>query len=132
MYAKTEGSRQSSRGAAIARRDHSAERFDSVAARIRYRTAVTRHCDPKPAHSYYDGGDLSPYSIESLLDLLRAESRQPYSWLEVDVEINGPCPAAVLRDLTLRFSALSMLGLKVRVRAEGHAPFLISTKNRSS
>ena len=131
MYAKAEGSRHSSRGAATARRNHPAVRLDGVAARIRYRSAVTRHHESGPAHSYYDGGDLSPYSIESLLDLLRAESRQPYSCLEVNLEINGPCNAALLRDLTLRFSALSMLGLKVRIRAEGHAPFLIATKNRS-
>lgn len=100
--------------------------------RTRYRSAVTRHNESQPSHTYYDGGDLSPYSIDSLIDLLRAESRLPYLSLDVELEIAGPCSAAALREVELRFSELSLRGLNLRIRAEGHALFVLETKRRES
>ena len=38
--------------------------------RISYRSATTRHDPQQPDHTYYDGGDLSPYSLESLIETL--------------------------------------------------------------
>jgi len=96
--------------------------------RIRYRGAITRHNEPEPPHTYYDGGDLSPYSIDSLLDLLRAEARLPYVTLDVDLEIAGPCSPAALREVELRFAELALRGLNLRIRAEGHAAFVLATK----
>ena len=111
---------------------HPPRDLDTSAARLRYRSSTTRHNPPHPDHTYYDGGDLSPYCLESLLDLIRAEARLPYEALSVEFEIAGPCPPAWIREVSARFSELSIHGVRVCIRAEGHSPLVIATKMRDS
>jgi len=60
-----------------------------------------------------------------LADLLRREARLPHSALEIRVDLTGPCPGALLREMTLRFSSLGIARLHVVIRAEGHAPVVL-------
>jgi hypothetical protein len=100
------------------------------ATRISFRSAVTRHDPNTPDHTYYDGGDLTPYCVDSLVDLLRAEARLPYSSLNVELELTGTTTAATLREVGMRFSELAIRGLRVRIRADGQPPLLIATRAR--
>jgi hypothetical protein len=70
----------------------------------------------------YDGGDFSPYCIESLLDLLRSEARAPQRPLDMTFEILGPCSAPRLQEVAARFARAAIDGLSVTVRASGHTP----------
>lgn len=103
-----------------------------AAGQVSYRSAVTRHNPPESDHTYYDGGELSPYCIETLVELLRAEARLPYTTLDVDLEIAGPCPAARVREVSVRFSELPIQRLRVLLRAEGHGTLVIATKVQGS
>ncbi len=100
--------------------------------RIIYRAAVTRHQQSVPQHTFYDGGDLNPYCLDSLIDLLRAEARLPYTSLIVDLQLTGAVNGAIVREVTQRFTALVIRGLRVRICADGQRPVLISTKGPES
>jgi hypothetical protein len=93
--------------------------------RTRYRSEIKRHGNPGPPQTYYDGGDYGPYSLESLVDLLRAEARLPYSTLAISVELTGSCPGVVLREMALRLSSLGLPRFHARIEAEGHAPVVL-------
>jgi hypothetical protein len=70
----------------------------------------------------YDGGDFSPYCIESLLNLLRSETRASGRALEMTLEILGPCSTPRLQEVAERFARAAITGLSVTVRAPGHPP----------
>lgn len=70
----------------------------------------------------YDGGDFSPYCIESLLELLRCEARAPHQALDLTFELLGPCSTLRLQEIANRFASASIAGLRVTVRATGHSP----------
>jgi hypothetical protein len=70
----------------------------------------------------YDGGDFSPYCLESLLELLRSEARATRRELDMTFELLGPCSAVRLQEVAARFAGASITGLSVIVRASGHAP----------
>jgi hypothetical protein len=97
--------------------------------RIGYRCELRRHADPEPRQIYYDGGDYSPYCLDSLTDLLRCEARLPHSALEIQIDLSGPCPGALLREMTLRFSSLGIARLHVVIRAEGHPPIVLGAEH---
>ena len=67
-----------------------------------------------------------------MVDLVRAEARLPYTTLDVDLEIAGPCPAARVREVSVRFSDLPIRGLRVLLRAEGHGTLVIAPKVHGS
>jgi hypothetical protein len=87
MYPKTDHSTQASRNASRSGISSRQPAFSMAAGQVSYRSAVTRHNPPETDHTYYDGGELSPYCIETLIELLRAEARLPYTTLDVDLEI---------------------------------------------
>lgn len=90
---------------------------------LRYRAEVyCREGDSSGELHLYDGGDFSPYCMESLLDLLRSESRASRRALDMTFELLGPCSAPRLQEVASRFARASIAGLSVTVRASGHAP----------
>jgi len=93
---------------------------------LRYRAEVSCK-DPEHRGDLrvYDGGDFSPYGVESLLDLLRSEARSSRRALDMTLEILGPCSAIRLQEIAARFARASIAGLSVTVRASGHTPVRI-------
>ncbi|HET9062032.1 MAG TPA: hypothetical protein VFO62_01980 [Candidatus Binatia bacterium] len=90
---------------------------------LRYRAEVYRRDGDSGGDLHlYDGGDFSPYCMESLLDLLRSEARASRRALDMTFELLGPCSAPRLQEVAARFSRASIAGLSVTVRASGHAP----------
>jgi hypothetical protein len=91
---------------------------------LRYRAEVrTREEAGRGGNLHlYDGGDVSPYCIESLLELLRSEARLTHRTLDLTFELLGQCSAVSMREVAARFAAASITGLSVTVRANGHAP----------
>ena len=90
---------------------------------LRYRAEVCcRDGERRGDLHLYDGGDFSPYCIESLLDLLKSEARGPRRALDMTFEILGPCSAPRLQEVAARFARASIAGLSVTVRASGHTP----------
>ena len=132
MYAKADHSNQASHDASRSGISSRQPGSGTATGRISYRSAITRHNPPESDHVYYDGGELSPYCLESMVDLLRAEARLPYTTLDVDLEIAGPCPAARVREVSVRFSDLPIRGLRVLLRAEGHGTLVIAPKVHGS
>jgi hypothetical protein len=90
---------------------------------LRYRAEV-RTRDPGGIGSVhlYDGGDFSPYCIESLLDLLRSEARMTRRELDLTFELLGQCSAVRMQEVAARFADASIAGLRVTVRADGYSP----------
>src|SRR5512139_1757685 len=88
---------------------------------LRYRAEV-RSCDNASGGELhmYDGGDFSPYCIESLLNLLRSETRASGRALEMTLELLGPCSTPRLQEVAERFAKAAITGLSVTVRAPGH------------
>ena len=101
-------------------------------ARLRYRCELRRRAEPEPRQVSYDGGEYSPYCLDSLADLLHREAMLPHSALEVRIDLAGPCPGSVLRDMTLRFSSLGIARLRVLIHAEGHDAVIIGAAHASS
>jgi hypothetical protein len=104
---------------------------------LRYRAEVCcRDGEQSNDLHVYDGGDYSPYCIESLLDLLRSEARSPRRALDMTFDILGPCSALRLQEVAARFARASIAGLSVTVRASGHPPVRVgdcpSTGKQSS
>ncbi len=90
---------------------------------LRYRAEVCcRDVERSSNLHLYDGGDFSPYCIESLLELLRSEARSPRRALDMTFEILGPCSAPRLQEVAARFARAAIDGLSVTVRASGHTP----------
>jgi hypothetical protein len=90
---------------------------------LRYRAEVyCRDGESSGDLHLYDGGDFSPYCMESLLDLLRSEARVSRRALDMTFELLGPCSAPRLQEVAARFARASIVGLSVTVRASGHAP----------
>jgi len=75
----------------------------------------------------YDGGDFSPYCIESLLELLRSEARMTRRELDLTFELLGQCSAVRMQEVAARFASASIAGLSVTVRADGHTPVRVGT-----
>jgi len=90
---------------------------------LRYRAEVrSREGEHDGDLHLYDGGDFSPYCIESLLDLLRSESRARHRVLDLTFELLGPCSTLRLQEIANRFAHASIARLCVTVRASGHTP----------
>ena len=77
--------------------------------------------------SYYDGGDFSPYCIESLVELLRGETHTAYQSLNLTLEIKGSCGNATVREIARRFSTIHAPKIRVRICARGQQPVVIAT-----
>ena len=93
---------------------------------LRYRAEVRSHDDGHRGNIHlYDGGEFSPYCIESLLDLLRSEARATRRELDMTFDLLGPCSALRLQEVAARFAGASISGLSVTVRASGHAPLRV-------
>ncbi len=97
----------------------SAARFSAVT-KLTYRAELARRDGLGKNSSYYDGGEFSPYNIESLLDLLRSEARVPHTTLDLTLELRGHCTDAVLRDLVQRFAELDAPKAQVRICTPGN------------
>lgn len=102
----------------------SAARFSAVT-KLTYRAELARRDALGKTSRYYDGGEFSPYNVESLLDLLRGESRVPHTTLDLTLELHGHCPDAVLRDLVQRFAELEAPKAQVRICTPGHRPVVV-------
>jgi len=90
---------------------------------LRYRAEVRNREGQRGGDLHlYDGGDFSPYCIESLLELLRSEAREPHRALDLTFELLGPCSTLSLQEIANRFASASITGLRVTVRATGHSP----------
>jgi hypothetical protein len=93
---------------------------------LRYRAEVRSRDNASGGELHlYDGGDFSPYCIESLLNLLRSETRASGRALEMTLEILGPCSTPRLEEVTERFAKAAITGLSVTVRAPGHPPMRV-------
>jgi hypothetical protein len=79
------------------------------------------------ASSYYDGGDFTPYCVESLLEMLRAETRAPYQSLGLTLEIRGDCSASTLRELAERFATIHAPRVQIRICAPGHPAAIVGS-----
>jgi hypothetical protein len=90
---------------------------------LRYRAEVRRR-EPiqGSALHLYDGGDCSPYGIESLIDLLRSETRVTRSALEVTFEILDSCSSPRLQEVVQRFTHSAIPGLRITISARGQDP----------
>lgn len=89
------------------------------AATATYRAEICRNDTPGSKSKYYDGGDFSPYCMESLVELLRSEAQSPYLSMGLTLEIRGRCTLATLRDLTRRFSEIDAPNIRINIRATG-------------
>ena len=77
--------------------------------------------------SYYDGGDFSPYSVESLVELLRSETRTPYRSLDLTFEIRGKCTVNTVKEVAKRFAVIHAPKVQVRVCSAGLRPVVIGS-----
>lgn len=95
---------------------------------LRYRAEVRRR-EPMagPNLHLYDGGDCSPYCIESLIDLLRSETRATRQALEMTFEILDTCTPPSLQEVASRFAHAAIPGLRVTLRAQGLDPVLLDS-----
>jgi hypothetical protein len=106
---------------------------DPEAVPLRYRAEVrTRDGRRSGDLHLYDGGDFSPYCIESLLDLLRSETRATRRELDLTFELLGPCSAVRLHEIAARFAGASITGLTVTVRADGHPPLHVGERSTAA
>ncbi len=85
-----------------------------------YKAAFSFVAESGDRSTLYDAGDFSPYSIESLVDTLRGESRKAYRLLELTLEIGSPCSASTLAQLRRRFRTVSGRDVTVRIITTGH------------
>ena len=97
----------------------------SAVTKITYRAELFRRDAQGRTSSYYDGGEFSPYNIESLLDLLRGEARVPNTSLDLTLELRGQCTDAVIRDLAQRFAELDAPSAQVRICTVGNRPVMV-------
>ncbi len=92
-----------------------------------YRAELCRKTTPGHASKYYDGGDFSPYCMESLIDLLRFEAQAPYESMGLTLELRGRCSAATLRELARRFGEIEAPNIRVNIRAAGLPSVTVSS-----
>ena len=85
-----------------------------------YKAAFSFVAESGDRSTLYDAGDFSPYSIESLVDTLRGESRKACRSLELTLEIGSPCSARTLAQLRRRFRTVSGHDVTVRIITTGH------------
>jgi len=93
-----------------------------------YRAEICRRDVEGRKSSYYDGGQFSPYCMESLIELLRGEARIPHLSLDVMLELHGECTPLTLRDVAARFGDVTSPHLLVRICAPGRAPLVIGAR----
>jgi hypothetical protein len=67
--------------------------------------------------TYYESGELCPYTLDTLIETVHAESLLNYVSLELTVEIAGGCPQAILDAIARKFADAT--GPKVRVVVRG-------------
>lgn len=106
-------------------RGASPARFSGVT-RLTYRAELARRDPRGGTSSYYDGGEFSPYSVESLLDLLRGEARAPNTTLDLKLELRGHCTDAVLRGLVQKFAELEAPRAQVCICSAGNRPVTVA------
>jgi hypothetical protein len=95
-------------------------------ASLTYRAEIVRR-DPRGRSSvYYDGGELSPYGVDSLVDALRAEIHTAHDQVDVSIELKGTCSSTTVRELARRVGALSEPHLHVRISAPGYPGITIA------
>ena len=97
----------------------------STATRLTYRAEISRRDTLGHSSSYYDGGEYSPYCVESLVDLLRGEARMPYTSLELTLELRGHCSDSTVRELARKFSAVEAPRAQVRICSPGNRPVVV-------
>lgn len=85
-----------------------------------YKAAFSSVAESGDRSTLYDAGDFSPYSIESLVDTLRGESRKACKSLKLTLEIGSPCSANTLAQLRRRFRTVSSRNVTVRIIAKDH------------
>jgi hypothetical protein len=99
--------------------------FAELSGTPRYRAEILRRDLGGHVSTYYNGGELSPYCIESLIELLRGEAHTPYQSLELSLEFRGKCSPALLRDVAKRFASVQTPRLQISIRAAGQQPVVI-------
>jgi hypothetical protein len=90
-----------------------------------YRAEVLRRDLGGHVSTYYNGGELSPYCIESLIELLRGETHTPYQSVELSLEFRGKCSPTVLRDVAKRFASVQIPRVQISIRAAGQPPVVL-------
>jgi len=96
------------------------------AGKLTYRAEICRRDVSGHSWSYYDGGDFSPYSVESLVEMLRGETRTPYRSLDLTLEIRGKCTSGTVKDLARRFAVIHAPKVHVRICASGARPVVVT------
>ena len=92
-----------------------------------YKAAVTVIAESGSRSTFYDAGDFSPYSLESLVETLRSKSRTRYRSVELTLEIGAPCSAKTLAELRRRFRTIEKQDVTVRIIAAPATPLASNT-----
>ncbi len=71
--------------------------------------------------TYYDGGPLTPYTIEATIELVLAEASVDCSSLDLTLELEGECSEDFIDDIAARFGGVEAPGTRVRICAFGHS-----------
>jgi hypothetical protein len=104
-------------------RDRGPSEFESGSAPPRYKAEVRRRGSSSAATFHlYDGGDCSPYCLDSLIDLLRSETRTTRDALDLSFEILDQCSGSRVQEVAARFARAAVPGLRVTLRARGREP----------
>ncbi len=93
---------------------------------LSYKAEVFRRDLGGHVSTYYNGGEFSPYCVESLVELLRGEAHTPYQSLELVFEFRGKCNASTVREVAKRFAAVHAPRLQVKICATGQHPVVFS------
>ena len=92
-----------------------------------YKAAVTVVAESGSRSTFYDAGDFSPYSLESLVETLRSKARTRHRSVELTLEIGAPCSANTLAELRRRFRTIEEQDVTVRIISGAAAPLASKT-----
>ena len=67
--------------------------------------------------TYYEAGEFCPYTLDTLIQTVHAESRLSYDSLILKLEIAGGCPQAILDAIARKFARVTDPKVRVIVRS---------------
>ena len=67
--------------------------------------------------TYYEAGEFCPYTLDTLIQTVHAESRLSYDSLILKLEIAGGCPQSILDAIARKFARVTDPKVRVIVRS---------------
>ena len=95
-------------------------------AAVPFRAEFRRTSKQGQGSRYYHSGELTPYSIEDLVDAIRSEARSSFETLQLTLELRGTVSRHQFEELARRFSSLGLPEVQVLITAPGHDPLTVS------